>query len=118
MLVCAVYPERVVDKCVLFDVPSEYYKYNPNYCRPLDFVSGFTDSLAFFGVMSSGSCRLQVKTESTDGYTALQLGAGERKWKNVPKAQAERFLQAGVNPKRKVRSGSPFSLDAGGGGSW
>ncbi|CAM9579510.1 unnamed protein product [Ascophyllum nodosum] len=45
---------------------------------------------------------LQVKTESTDGYTALQLGAGERKWKNVPKAQAERFLQAGVNPKRKI----------------
>lgn len=44
----------------------------------------------------------QVKTKATDGYTALQLGAGERKWKNVNKAQTEIFRRVGVNPKRKV----------------
>ena len=45
----------------------------------------------------------QVKTLTTDGYTSLQLGVGESKWKNVNKAMAERFRLAGVGPKRKVR---------------
>eukprot|EP00903_Cladosiphon_okamuranus_P008410 g8086.t1 len=45
---------------------------------------------------------LQVKTRETDGYTSLQLGIGERKWKNVNKAEAQRFRLAGVNAKRKL----------------
>lgn len=45
---------------------------------------------------------LQVKTEETDGYTALQLGVGQAKPKNVHPAQMKHFVQAGVEPKRKL----------------
>ena len=37
-----------------------------------------------------------------DGYTALILGAGEKKAKRTPKAQREQFAKAGVAPKRKI----------------
>ena len=37
-----------------------------------------------------------------DGYTALILGAGEKKAKRTPKAQREQFAKAGVAPKFKV----------------
>jgi len=40
--------------------------------------------------------------QRTDGYTAVVLGAGERKAKRTPKAQREQFAAAGVAPKRKV----------------
>lgn len=54
-------------------------------------------------VLQLDECEVvQVKTETTDGYTSMQLGVGERKWKNVNKAMAERFRLAGVSPKRKL----------------
>ncbi|CAM9881619.1 unnamed protein product [Scytosiphon promiscuus] len=54
-------------------------------------------------VLQLDECEVvQVKTWETDGYTSLQLGVGERKWKNVNKAEAERFRQAGLLPKRKL----------------
>eukprot|EP00904_Undaria_pinnatifida_P010285 jgi/Undpi1/6387/HiC_scaffold_20.g08868.m1 len=54
-------------------------------------------------VLQLDECEVvQVKTESTDGYTSMQLGVGERKRKNVNKAMAERFRLAGINPKRKL----------------
>jgi len=42
------------------------------------------------------------KTQERDGYTALQLGAGEAKPKRVSKAERERFAKASVTPKRKL----------------
>ena len=42
------------------------------------------------------------KTPERDGYTALQLGAGEAKPKRVSKAERERFAKASVTPKRKL----------------
>ena len=42
------------------------------------------------------------RTEEKDGYTALQLGAGTRKVKNVTKAQRGHFAKAEVEPKMKV----------------
>lgn len=42
----------------------------------------------------------QVKR--TDGYTAVVLGAGDKKAKRTPKAQREQFAKAGVAPKRRV----------------
>jgi large subunit ribosomal protein L3 len=42
------------------------------------------------------------RTEEKDGYTALQLGAGSRKVKNVTKAQRGHFAKAEVEPKAKV----------------
>ena len=42
------------------------------------------------------------KTKERDGYTALQLGAGEAKPKRVGKAERERFAKAEVTPKQKL----------------
>lgn len=42
------------------------------------------------------------RTEERDGYTALQLGAGKAKVKNVAKAQRTQFAAAKVEPKKKV----------------
>ena len=38
----------------------------------------------------------------TNGYCALQLGAGQAKVKNVPRAERGHFAVANVEPKRKV----------------
>ncbi len=43
------------------------------------------------------------RTEARDGYTALQLGWGTAKVKNVTKAQRGHFARAKVEPKRFVR---------------
>lgn len=43
-----------------------------------------------------------VKTEETDGYTAVQLGAGKAKVKNVSKAVRGHFAKAEVEPKKKL----------------
>ena len=42
------------------------------------------------------------RTADTDGYFAVQLGAGEAKQKNVAKPQREHFGKAGVGLKRRV----------------
>lgn len=42
------------------------------------------------------------RTEDKDGYTALQLGAGKAKVKNVAKAQRVQFATAKVEPKKKL----------------
>jgi len=42
------------------------------------------------------------RTIEKDGYTALQLGAGTRKVKNVTKAQRGHFAKAEVEPKAKL----------------
>jgi large subunit ribosomal protein L3 len=42
------------------------------------------------------------RSKDKDGYTALQLGAGSRKVKNVSKAERGRFAVAKVEPKRKI----------------
>jgi large subunit ribosomal protein L3 len=44
----------------------------------------------------------QVKTESTDGYSAVQLAFGEKKEKNVSKALLGHFKKANTTPKYKV----------------
>jgi large subunit ribosomal protein L3 len=45
----------------------------------------------------------QVKLPETDGYCALQLGAGERKLKRLTKAQIGHFASSGVVPKQVLR---------------
>jgi large subunit ribosomal protein L3 len=42
------------------------------------------------------------KTQATDGYTAVQLGAGDIKVKNVSKPVRGHFAKAQVEPKRKL----------------
>src|SRR5262249_15993502 len=42
------------------------------------------------------------RTESSNGYTALQVGSGGRKVKNVTRAERGHFAKAKVEPKAKV----------------
>jgi len=42
------------------------------------------------------------RTQEANGYTALQLGSGSRKVKNVTRAQRGHFAKAQVEPKAKV----------------
>ncbi|NMM46576.1 50S ribosomal protein L3 [Rhodospirillaceae bacterium KN72] len=43
-----------------------------------------------------------VRTDETDGYTAVQLGLGKRKVKHTSKAMRGHFAKASVEPKRKL----------------
>jgi len=54
-------------------------------------------------VLALEDCQVvSVRTAERDGYTALQLGAGEAKQKNVAKPQREHFAKAEVPLKKKV----------------
>lgn len=54
-------------------------------------------------VIEVGPCIVtQVKTEDTDGYSAIQLGFGDAKQKNTPMPMQGHFKKAGTGPKRKV----------------
>jgi large subunit ribosomal protein L3 len=55
-------------------------------------------------VIEAGPCVVtQLKTEETDGYTAMQLGFGEKKEKNTPAPEMGHFKKAGTTPKKFVR---------------
>jgi len=54
-------------------------------------------------LIEAGPCVVtQVKDEETDGYTAVQLGFGERKEKNTPKPMKGHFEKANTTPKKIV----------------
>jgi large subunit ribosomal protein L3 len=54
-------------------------------------------------VLKLDSCQVVAhRTADKNGYTALQLGAGLAKVKNVAKAERGHFAVAKVEPKRKV----------------
>jgi large subunit ribosomal protein L3 len=54
-------------------------------------------------VLQVDSCQVTaVRTQEKDGYTAVQLGAGKAKAKNVSKAQRGHFGKAKVPPKQKL----------------
>jgi large subunit ribosomal protein L3 len=52
-----------------------------------------------------------VKTPDIDGYSAVQLGFGERKPKNTPKPLAKHFEKAGTTPKAYVAEIRDFELE-------
>ncbi|MBP2311074.1 50S ribosomal protein L3 [Azospirillum soli] len=61
-------------------------------------------------VLKVDSCQVvAVRTEDKDGYTAVQLGAGAIKVKNVTKPERGHFAKARVEPKRKLVE---FRVDA------
>ena len=63
-------------------------------------------------VVEAGPCVVtQVKTEETDGYSAIQLGFGEAKVKNTSKALIGHYDKAGTTPKRKVVEFRNFNED-------
>jgi large subunit ribosomal protein L3 len=54
-------------------------------------------------VLKIDGCQVVAhRTKEVNGYTALQLGIGRAKVKNVPKAERERFAVAKVEPKMKL----------------
>ena len=54
-------------------------------------------------VLALESCQVVAqRTMDRDGYTAVQLGAGAAKVKNVTKPERGHFAKASVEPKRKV----------------
>jgi len=54
-------------------------------------------------VLKVDSCQVvQVRTAERDGYTAVQLGVGKAKVKNVTKPMRGHFAKAKVEPKRKL----------------
>jgi len=54
-------------------------------------------------VLELGGCQVVAqRTMEKDGYTAVQLGVGSRKAKNVSKAMRGHFAKAEVEPKAKV----------------
>ena len=54
-------------------------------------------------VLKVDGCQVvSVRTQEKDGYSAVQLGSGAAKVKNVSKAERERFAKAKVAPKRKL----------------
>ncbi|TNE63355.1 MAG: 50S ribosomal protein L3 [Alphaproteobacteria bacterium] len=63
-------------------------------------------------VLQLDGCQVVAqRTIEKDGYTALQLGVGARKAKNVSKAMRGHFAKAEVEPKAKV---AEFRVDADG----
>ena len=54
-------------------------------------------------VLKVDSCQVVAhRTKEKNGYTALQVGVGKAKVKNVSKAERGRFAVAQVEPKRKL----------------
>lgn len=54
-------------------------------------------------VLKVDNCQVvAVRTEERDGYTAVQLGVGTAKVKNVTKPMRGHFAKAKVEPKRKL----------------
>jgi len=61
-------------------------------------------------VLKLDGCQVvSTRTEEKDGYTAVQLGSGFAKAKNLTKADRGNFAKAEVEPKRKV---AEFRVDA------
>lgn len=63
-------------------------------------------------LVEAGPCVVtQVKEDETDGYTAVQLGYGERKEKRTSKAMKGHFEKAGTTPKKVVREFRNFRVE-------
>jgi large subunit ribosomal protein L3 len=53
----------------------------------------------------------QIKTQDTDGYSALQLAFGEKKEKNTTSAEKNHFAKANTTPKKVVKEFRNYSIE-------
>jgi len=53
----------------------------------------------------------QVKTEETDGYSAIQVGFGDKTEKNVSNQLVGHFSKANTTPKQKVSEVRDFEIE-------
>ena len=75
-------------------------------CRKIGMTQLFTESGECIPVtvLEAGPNRVvQLKTEEKDGYSALQIGYGERRPSRTPKPERGHFEKAGVAPQRELR---------------
>ena len=62
-------------------------------------------------IVEAGPCVVtQVKTEESDGYTALQLAFGNRKAKNVTKPLAGHLAKAGIDSATEIHEFRDFDI--------
>lgn len=55
-------------------------------------------------IIEAGPCVVtQVKSQDTDGYTAIQVAYGDKKEKHATKAATNHFAKASTSPKRFVK---------------
>ncbi len=72
-------------------------------CRKIGMTRLYTDegeSIPVTVLEAGPNTVVQRKTLEKDGYTALQLGYGERRRKTISKPELGHFEKAGVSPKR------------------
>lgn len=63
-------------------------------------------------LIEAGPCVVtQVRTVETDGYTAIQLGYGDKKEKNTSKPLQGHFKKANTAPKRKLVEFKEFEAE-------
>jgi large subunit ribosomal protein L3 len=63
-------------------------------------------------VIEAGPCVVtQVRTESTDGYSAIQLAYGEKREKSTTKALKGHFSKANTTPKVKLAEFKEFDKE-------
>lgn len=53
----------------------------------------------------------QIKTQETDGYTAVQLALGDKKEKHATKAELNHFSKAQTAPKKFVKEFRNYSIE-------
>ena len=83
--------------------------------RKLGMTSVYTDAgkAVACTIVEAGPCTVtQVKTEETDGYTAVQLAYGKRKAKNVTKPLGGHLAKAGIDSATKIKEFRDFSIEA------
>lgn len=63
-------------------------------------------------IIEAGPCVVtQVKTQDTDGYTALQLAFGDKKEKHTLKAELNHFSKANTSAKKFVKEFRDYSIN-------
>ena len=84
-------------------------------CRKVGMTQIFNDSGECIPVtvLEAGpNTVIQKKTEEKEGYSALQLGYGDRRPSRTPKPVAGHFHKAGVAPKRTLRESRITAAEA------
>jgi len=84
-------------------------------CRKIGMTRIYDESGESIGVtvLEAGpNVVVQKKSEGDDGYTALQLGFGERRRKSTPKPLLGHFEKAKVAPQRHLRESRVAAEDA------
>jgi large subunit ribosomal protein L3 len=84
-------------------------------CRKIGMTQIFEESGQAIPVTvleASPNLVVQKKTDEKDGYTALQLGFGDRRPSGADKAQQGHFKKAGVAPKRHLAESRISAEDA------